>query len=141
MTPADVEAFLDRFDRRELFFLRAALVLMLRDARRDGVDVPVSMVLLDELARWRLTADQEGSPLDDSARWPDAAPVKLLLTVEDVAEALSVSVPTVKRLVASGRLPSVLEGRRRLVRRVDLESYVMNMRSSFRDCIATKEAG
>lgn len=56
----------------------------------------------------------------------DGRVVPMLLCYEDVADCLQVSVPTVKRLVASGQLPVVTVGGARgarRVRRCDLEAY------------------
>lgn len=47
-----------------------------------------------------------------------------LISLKDTAAILSVSLRTVMRLVADGSLPSVLIGRRRLVRREALRAWL-----------------
>lgn len=47
-----------------------------------------------------------------------------LMTLKDVADTLSISLRTVMRLVADGALPSVLIGRRRLIRRETLRAWL-----------------
>lgn len=47
-----------------------------------------------------------------------------LMTLRDVADTLSISLRTVMRLVADGALPSVLIGRRRLIRRETLRAWL-----------------
>ena len=47
-----------------------------------------------------------------------------LMTLKDVADTLSISLRTVMRLVADGDLPSVLIGRRRLIRRETLRAWL-----------------
>jgi excisionase family DNA binding protein len=47
-----------------------------------------------------------------------------LMTLKDVADTLSISLRTVMRLVADGELPSVLIGRRRLIRRETLRAWL-----------------
>lgn len=47
-----------------------------------------------------------------------------LVPLKEVADTLCVSLRTVMRLVADGQLPSVLIGRRRLVRRETLRAWL-----------------
>ena len=47
-----------------------------------------------------------------------------LMTLKDVADTLSISLRTVMRLVADCALPSVLIGRRRLIRRETLRAWL-----------------
>ncbi|NKY99144.1 helix-turn-helix domain-containing protein [Nocardiopsis alborubida] len=49
---------------------------------------------------------------------------KVAYSVEEAAQALSLGQTTVKKLIATGRLPSVRVGRRRLIPRSALEDYV-----------------
>lgn len=51
-------------------------------------------------------------------------PPRLVLTVEETAEALTVSVRTVERLIASGKLPSRKIGWRRVVPIAALERFL-----------------
>jgi excisionase family DNA binding protein len=55
----------------------------------------------------------------DDPRTPPA-----LLLLEEVARELRVSVSTVRHWIAVGKLPSVRPGRRRMVRRLELEAFV-----------------
>jgi excisionase family DNA binding protein len=54
---------------------------------------------------------------------------KLLLTVSDVAEALSISRTRVFALFRAGELSSVKVGRRRLVTTASVEAYVARLSS------------
>lgn len=99
---------------------------------------PHPVDLLDELERrrrrdyveareWliRVCEGQDGSiSVGASGGGEDGRMVPLLLDYEDVADALQVSVPTVKRLVSAGQLPAVRVASARRVRRADLEAYV-----------------
>jgi excisionase family DNA binding protein len=51
----------------------------------------------------------------------------LLLTIEQAAERLNVSRRFLYDYVANGSLPSVTLGRRRLIRRSDLEQFVRDL--------------
>ncbi|MFC2000272.1 helix-turn-helix domain-containing protein [Chloroflexota bacterium] len=52
-----------------------------------------------------------------------------LLTVKDVSRLLSVSLPTVWRLIAAGEISSILIGKRaRRIRRDDLMAYIESRR-------------
>lgn len=50
---------------------------------------------------------------------------KTLMTVEEVAEVLRVSVSTVKKKAATGEIPCVKVGRRRLFRPEDIYQYIV----------------
>ena len=52
------------------------------------------------------------------------APPKLALTVEEAAEALTVSTRTVERLIAKGELPSRKIGARRVIPLAALNEYL-----------------
>jgi excisionase family DNA binding protein len=47
-----------------------------------------------------------------------------LLLIEEVADACRASVGTVRHWIRTNRLPSIRPGRRRLVRRADLERFL-----------------
>lgn len=49
---------------------------------------------------------------------------KIAYSVQEAAYALSLGTTTVKKLIATGQLPSVRVGRRRLVPRSALETYI-----------------
>lgn len=51
---------------------------------------------------------------------------KLVLTVEETAEALAVSIRTVERLIAKGELPSRKIGWRRVIPLAALHKYLNN---------------
>lgn len=57
------------------------------------------------------------------------APSRELLTFREAADVLRVSLSTLERLVAAGRLPVVrVSNRRRLVTAADLERYIARQR-------------
>jgi excisionase family DNA binding protein len=109
-----------------LSHLALALIRHVRQLRHDGLRVPA---LVDDLTaflahcvRSRLGA----TPLDAVSRAAHDGRVarRLLITKAEAAEQLGVSVRTIERLVAAGRLPMVhVEGAARL-RQADLEAYV-----------------
>ena len=49
---------------------------------------------------------------------------QLLLSLSSVSQRLDLSIRTVQELVATGTLPSLKIGRRRLVRLVELEQFI-----------------
>ncbi len=51
----------------------------------------------------------------------------LLLSVEDVARALSIGLTNVRAIVASGEMMSVRIGRRVLIPRAEIEAYVQRL--------------
>ena len=67
-----------------------------------------------------MTKAKQTSP---SAALP-AAPLPTLLSVEATAQQLSVSTKTVRRLIASGALPSCRVGRLVRIRATDLAQFV-----------------
>lgn len=78
-----------------------------------------------------IRADQDGSispscPRSSADRVMDGRMV-LLYTFEDTADALQVSIPTVKRLVASGALPAVKVGASTRIRTTDLAAFVAGL--------------
>ena len=53
----------------------------------------------------------------------------VLLTVKEVSRLLSVSVPTVWRLIGARKIPTVLVGQRgRRIKKSDLEAYIESRR-------------
>ena len=66
------------------------------------------------------------APTQLPARPPDAkaAPPKVLVSVPDAASMLSLSRRGVEILIGSGELPSVKIGRRRLIRRTDIDALI-----------------
>jgi len=53
-----------------------------------------------------------------------------LLSVSDVAQELKLSQPTVRQLLSKGGLPFIRIGRRILLRREDLETFVKSRREA-----------
>lgn len=74
----------------------------------------------------RVRTGQPSAHLDNAA---DNECVNRLLTVRDVADTLSCSDSTVKRLVSSGELRSVHVGRSVRVRPADLQQYINDLAS------------
>ena len=109
-----------------LTHLALAITRYIRQLRKDELPVP-SMV--DELAACLtlyVRTRQAATGVDDDYGTPRDIPVvrRLLITKAEAAEQLGVSVRTVERLIAAGRLPLVhVEGAARL-RVADLEAYV-----------------
>jgi excisionase family DNA binding protein len=106
--------------------LARAITRYVRQLRKDGLPVPF---ILDELAAFLtlyVRTRQAATGVDGDYRTPQDVPVmpRLLITKAEAAEQLGVSVRTVERLIAAGRLPLVhVEGASRL-RVADLEAYV-----------------
>ena len=109
-----------------LTHLALAITRYIRQLRKDELPVP-SMV--DELAACLtlyVRTRQAATGVDGDYGTPHDIPVvrRLLITKAEAAEQLGVSVRTVERLIAAGRLPLVhVEGAARL-RVADLEAYV-----------------
>ncbi len=109
-----------------LTHLALAITRYARQLRNDGLPVPPT---LDELAAFLtlyVRTRQAATGVDGEYGTPEDVPVmpRLLITKAEAAERLGVSVRTVERLIAAGRLPLVhVEGAARL-RVADLEAYV-----------------
>jgi excisionase family DNA binding protein len=109
-----------------LMHLALAITRYVRQLRMDGLPVP-SMV--EELAAFltlyiRTRQAATGVDGDYGMREDVSAVRRLLITKAEAAERLGISVRTVERLIAAGRLPLVhVEGAARL-RVADLEAYV-----------------
>jgi excisionase family DNA binding protein len=109
-----------------LTHLALAINRYVRQLRKDGLPVPS---ILDELATFLtlyVRTRQAATGVDGDYGTPQDVPVmpRLLITKAEAADQLGVSVRTVERLIAAGRLPLVhVEGAARL-RVADLEAYV-----------------
>jgi excisionase family DNA binding protein len=109
-----------------LTHLALAITRYARQLRNDGLPVPPT---LDELAAFLtmyVRTRQAATGVDGEYEASEDVPVmpRLLITKAEAAERLGVSVRTVERLIAAGRLPLVhVEGAARL-RVADLEAYV-----------------
>jgi excisionase family DNA binding protein len=109
-----------------LTHLALAITRYVRQLRKDGLPVPL---MVDELAAFLtlyVRTRQAAIGVDGDYGTPHDVPVvrRLLITKAEAAEQLGISVRTVERLVAGGRLPLVhVEGAARL-RVADLDAYV-----------------
>ena len=109
-----------------LTHLALAITRYVRQLRKDGLPVPARV---DELAAFLtlyVRTRQAATGVGGDYGTPQDFPVvrRLLITKAGAAEQLGISVRTVERLIASGRLPLVhVEGAARL-RVADLEAYV-----------------
>ena len=109
-----------------LMHLALAITRYVRQLRMDGLAVPS---ILDELAAFltlyvRTRQAATGVDGDHGTRGDVPVVRRLLITKAEAAEQLGISVRTVERLIAAGRLPLVhVEGAARL-RVADLEAYV-----------------
>jgi excisionase family DNA binding protein len=97
--------------------LRAALAGHLRQCRRDGTPEPAELAAL--LAALVVGSSQERSNLGHDG--PDVHAVAVSLDV--AAKRLDLSVSTVRRMAADGRLATVRAGRRVLVPVAAIERY------------------
>lgn len=114
-----------------LVHVAAALSGHARRLRADGSPVPPLVeeltALLLECIRTRSGASAVDPAVGEAAS-PDPVP-RLLLTKGEAAAQLGVSVRTVERLVAAGRLPAVhIEGACR-IRVTDIAAYVEELRA------------
>jgi excisionase family DNA binding protein len=117
------------FDELDALQLVEALTDRLRWARDNTSPCRPFIRHAAETILKRLTEDQGGSTLAEILAVLDARPMpaQLLLTYQDAAAALAVSVPTVKRLVASGALRAVKVGGAVRIAMVDLEDYARSL--------------
>lgn len=106
--------------------LSRALSVHVRRLHQEGLPVPREVeelaVFLARLARIRQDPPAPAGELErvHDARMPD----RLLVTKAEAAERLGVSVRTIERLVAAGRLPQVHVERLARFRVSDLETFV-----------------
>lgn len=116
-----------------------ALEHHLHRCREQAVTVPPSLV---ELRDWAVVVQRGLSSPDPLPPSDDAPVVGVLLRLPEVAERLSCSLTSVKRLIAAGDLPVVhLLGQRR-VRTTDLDAFVESLDGgTFRDRVEVKETG
>jgi excisionase family DNA binding protein len=100
-----------------------------RQLRVEGARVPAQIEDLISFLADRAKARHDVLMLDPwrAASDPPAMSRRLLITKSDAAEQLGVSLRTIERLIAAGRLPLVhVEGAAR-VRVADLEAYVQGL--------------
>jgi excisionase family DNA binding protein len=112
--------------------LAMALTSHVRRLHRDGYPVPRELHslanLLSQLASTR--QDPPEAARGGERRHYERVPDRLLVTKAEAAERLGVSVRTVERLAATGRLPQVHIERSARFRVKDLESYVDSLTES-----------
>ena len=109
--------------------LAVALSLHVRNLRQAGVAVPAEVEDLAGFLTRSARTRPQATPVDedsDAAHSP-RVPDRLLVTKGEAAERLGVSVRTVERLVAAGRLPLVHVERAARLRVSDLEAYVHHL--------------
>jgi excisionase family DNA binding protein len=100
-----------------------------RQLRAEGAPMPAQIEALIGFLADRVKARHDVLMLDPwrGASDPAAMPRRLLITKSDAATQLGVSLRTIERLIAAGRLPLVhVEGAAR-VRVADLEAYVQSL--------------
>ena len=109
--------------------LAVALSLHVRNLRQTGSAVPAEVVELAVFLTRSVRTRPKATPVDsgsDVAHFRRVAD-RLLVTKGEAAELLSVSVRTIERLVAAGRLPLVHVERAARFRVNDLETYVHDL--------------
>ena len=103
-----------------------AVARYVRQLRKDGLPVPPAIEELTALLSLYVKTRQAMTGMDHDYRTGQYLPTtrRLLITKQEAAEELGVSVRTVERLISAGKLPLVhVEGAARL-RVADLEAYV-----------------
>jgi len=109
-----------------LTHLALAITRYARQLRKDGLAVPPMIDELGAFLTMFVRTRQAATGVDGGYGTPQEVPGvrRLLITKAEAAEQLGVSVRTVHRLIAAGKLPLVhVEGAARL-RVADLEAYV-----------------
>ena len=109
-----------------LTHLALAITRHVRQLHKDGLPVPSMVEELAAFLTMYVRTRQAATGANGDYGTPQDLPVvrRLLITKAEAAEQLGVSVRTVERLIAAGRLPLVhVEGAARL-RVADLEAYV-----------------
>ena len=109
-----------------LTHLALAITRYIRQLRKEGVPVPSMVEELAAFLTMYVRTRQPATGVNGDYGTPQDVPVvrRLLITKAEAAQQLGVSVRTVARLIAAGRLPLVhVEGAAR-VRVADLEAYV-----------------
>jgi excisionase family DNA binding protein len=109
-----------------LTHLALAITRYVRQLRKNGLPVPSMVEELAAFLTMYARTRQAASGVHGDYGTPQDVPVarRLLITKAEAAEQLGISVRTVHRLIAAGKLPLVhVEGAARL-RVADLEAYV-----------------
>jgi excisionase family DNA binding protein len=109
-----------------LTHLALAITRYVRQLRKEGAPVPSMVEELAACLTMYVRTRQTASGVNGDYGTPQDVPVvrRLLITKAEAAEQLGISVRTVHRLIAAGKLPLVhVEGAAR-VRVADLEAYM-----------------
>jgi excisionase family DNA binding protein len=94
----------------------------------SGLSMPRALTELQDMCVQRVSAGHTGSALADIDELLDAAVMApRLLTYAAAGDALSFSLSTIKRLVASGELPAVRVAGTARIRVEDLDHFVKNL--------------
>jgi len=103
-----------------------------RRMHQEGLAVPRDVEELTSFLLQIARIRQDATPIADGRGTGHYAsmPDRLLITKGEVAERLSVSVRTIERLVATGRLPQVHVEHSARFRVTDLEAYVNSLTES-----------
>lgn len=104
--------------QEEAQHLAAALSVHMRDFQRNGRHLPPGLSAY--LEAFVALSGQERTTFGDSGNSLDS----LAMSIERAAAVLGVSVRTVRRLVAAGRLASFRAGRRRLILATEVARFV-----------------
>jgi excisionase family DNA binding protein len=120
--------------------LAFALSGHVRRLHHEGLVVPREVEELTMFLAYIARVRQDATAIADLrasgqySRMPD----RLLITKGEVAERLSVSVRTIERLVATGRLPQVYVEHSARFRVADLEAYVNSLTESLPGALDTE---
>lgn len=123
-------------DPRVAAHLAVAIRCHRQRLRADLQPTPPALADIERDCAQRAREGQEGPMLETGGLGDDGNGMTLLLTPEQVADALAVSSSTIKRLLASEDLPSVKIGDARRVHRDDVERYVDSLRGKTRGNVA-----
>jgi excisionase family DNA binding protein len=109
--------------------LAVAMSLHIRNLRQKGAAVPAEVENLAGFLTRCVRTPPQATPVDDDSDAVHSRRVadRLLVTKGEAAERLSVSVRTIERLVAAGRLSLVHVERAARFRVSDLETYVHDL--------------
>jgi excisionase family DNA binding protein len=109
--------------------LAVAMSLHIRNLRQTGAAVPAEVEDLAGFLTRCVRTPPQATPVDDDSDAAHSRRVadRLLVTKGEAAERLSVSIRTIERLVAAGRLSLVHVERAARFRVSDLETYVHDL--------------
>lgn len=103
-------------------------VAQMEERRRRAGKPPLEELTALRSIAFRFMPGQGGSMFPEGFGEAESGRMgRLLVDIEDAADALDVSVSTVKRLIAAGELPAVKVGGATRVRTFDLAGYVTRL--------------